>query len=468
MRNSTLVSSLLALAAAASITLAPHAYAAEKARVMLVLDASGSMWGKIGERTKIDIAKDVVGKVIGTWRPGDELGLAVYGHREKGTCDDIEVLSEPGPLDPKAFMATIDAINPKGKTPMTAAVKIAAEALRYGEEKATVILVSDGLETCGLDPCSIATQLEKDGVDFTMHTVGFNVDDPAAKDQLKCMAVNTGGIAVSAESPEELLGAMVQTVAATTEEPVVEPEPVPVVKPAAFEIDFKNGFDPSQWDIVNENKGGYAHVEGKLTVIGLANAGPGNSKEENLFVAKAELPPGDFDLTTDFTTTMGDIGSIISIGIYQDEKNFVSAGLYRNYVRADGLLSVYIGRMSNGQYTSQEATIPNIEGQESGNASVSVGVALAHLEKLGGRLMLSKRGVKVTAKFEYLGNPKGERHRVIGLINGSYSGVVETNSLGMFSVQGRLALLGGLFGCPARCGGGENIVRFENMRLLVP
>jgi von Willebrand factor type A domain len=466
MRNSTLVSSLLALAAAASIALAQQSNAAEKARVMLVLDASGSMWGKIGERTKVDIAKEVVGKVIGNWRPGDELGLAVYGHRQKGTCDDIEVLSEPGPIDPKAFMATINAINPKGKTPMTAAVKIAAEAMRYGEEKSTVILVSDGLETCGLDPCSIATQLEKDGVGFTMHTIGFNVDDPAAKDQLKCMAENTGGIAVSAETPEEFLTALVQTVAATTEEPMVEPEPVPVVKPAAFEIDFKNGFDPSQWDIVNENKGGYAHLEGKLTVIGVANSSLGDPKKQNLFLAKSELPKGDFDLSSDFTTTMGDNGAIVSVGIYQDDKNYIEAGIYRK--KYEGNNSVWMGRMTNGDYTYQEAVIPNIAGPEAGNKKVSIETTLAHLDTTGGRLILSKRGVKVTAKFEYLGDTTGAQFQFTNTDYGKETTVVETNSLGMFTVQGRLALLAGLSGCPDRCGGGENIVRFEKMRLLVP
>lgn len=463
MRNLTLVSSLLALAATASIGLAQHASAAGKARVMLVLDASGSMWGKIGERTKIDIAKETIGKVIANWRPGDELGLAVYGHREKGTCDDIEVLSEPGPLDAKAFMATINALNPKGKTPMTAAVKIAAESARYGEEKATVILVSDGVETCGLDPCSIATQLEKDGVGFTMHTIGFNVDDPKAKDQLKCLAENTGGIAVSAESPEELLKAMVQTVAATTEQPA--PEPEPAAKPADFEIDFKNGFDPSQWDIINENKGNYGHGDGKLNVIGVAESGQGDEKFQNLFIAKAGLPEGDFDLTTDFTTTMGDEGSIVSVGIYQDSKNYVGAALYR-HSRGGSELSVLVGRMSNGQYTFQEARIPNIEGRQAGNSAVAE--TFAHIDKHGGRVTLSKRGVKVTAKFEYLGDLKGATFVYTGTDYGKDTGMVETSALGLFSVQGRLMLLAALSGCPARCGGGENIVRFEKFELRTP
>ena len=37
---------------------------ADGQRVILVLDASGSMWGQIGSKSKMDIAKQVVGKVL--------------------------------------------------------------------------------------------------------------------------------------------------------------------------------------------------------------------------------------------------------------------------------------------------------------------------------------------------------------------------------------------------------------------
>lgn len=176
----------------------------EGERVILVLDASGSMWGQIDGRSKIDIAKEVVGKIVAKWRPQDELGLVVYGHREKGSCNDIEVMREPGPLDAASYMKAVNGISPKGKTPMTAAVKLAAEALKYTEKKATVVLVSDGIETCGLDPCSIAAELEKTGVALTVHTVGFAVDDEKAKPQLECLAKETGGDYVTADNSDEL------------------------------------------------------------------------------------------------------------------------------------------------------------------------------------------------------------------------------------------------------------------------
>ncbi len=196
---------------------------AEGQRVILVLDASGSMWGQIDGRAKIDIAKEVVGKVISTWKPEDEIGLVAYGHRKKGECNDIETLIEPGALNADGFMSAVKALSPKGKTPMTQSVRQAAEALKFTEKQATVILVSDGIETCDPDPCAVAAELEKMGIGLTVHTVGFGLDDKGAVAQLACLAEKTGGIAVIADNAGELEDALNKTV--KTEPPPPPPEP---------------------------------------------------------------------------------------------------------------------------------------------------------------------------------------------------------------------------------------------------
>ena len=51
---------------------------------MLVLDASGSMWGQIAGRAKIEIAREAVGSMLATWPASQQLGLMAYGHRSKG------------------------------------------------------------------------------------------------------------------------------------------------------------------------------------------------------------------------------------------------------------------------------------------------------------------------------------------------------------------------------------------------
>ncbi len=188
-----------------------------KARAILVLDASGSMWGQIDGQNKIVIARDVVGELIGSWDPEIHLGLTAYGHRRKGDCADIEDLVTVGPIDGDALTSVVNGINPKGKTPLSAAVQQAAERLKYTEEAATVILVTDGLETCNADPCAVASILEQSGVDFTAHVVGFDLSEEESK-QVQCVAENTGGQYFSAGNASELrdaLGSVVETVQAS-------------------------------------------------------------------------------------------------------------------------------------------------------------------------------------------------------------------------------------------------------------
>ncbi len=178
---------------------------------ILILDASGSMWGQIEGTAKIEIAKTVLDGLLDDLPASSRLGLMAYGHNEKGNCSDIEMLSAIG-ANRDDIKKAVKSVNPKGKTPISASVKMAAEKLKYTENKATVILISDGIETCNLDPCVLGKQLEKDGVDFTAHVVGFDIVDQKTEDQLQCLASSTGGRYLSAASAGELSLALGTTI----------------------------------------------------------------------------------------------------------------------------------------------------------------------------------------------------------------------------------------------------------------
>ncbi len=210
-----------------------------KQQAMLVLDASGSMWGKVDDRHKIEIARDVIEKTVSSWNSEVELGLMAYGHNRKGDCKDIEVLVKPGPLNASSFTKKATDLNPKGKTPLTAAVKQAADTLKYTEEKATVILISDGEETCDLDPCEVGRKLEETGVDFTAHIISFAVPQEQTQG-MRCLAETTGGSYIEANSADELQQAMddAREVVTTTEAPKLEKATlnVPAEVPAGSEF----------------------------------------------------------------------------------------------------------------------------------------------------------------------------------------------------------------------------------------
>jgi len=174
--------------------------------VMIILDGSGSMWAQLEDKTRIETAKKVLQEIVPSLPDEVHVGLTAYGHREKGRCDDIEVLMPAGSTDRDLLLEKVMAISPKGKTPIADSVSMVVNDLRQKENETTIILVSDGLETCHPDPCALVGELKATGIKFILHVVGFAVTDEE-DDQLSCLAEAGGGIYYTAGNASELLAA---------------------------------------------------------------------------------------------------------------------------------------------------------------------------------------------------------------------------------------------------------------------
>ncbi len=208
--------------------------AAADENVMVVFDGSNSMWGQIDGTAKIEIARGVMENLLGEWVEDRNVGLMAYGHRRRGDCGDIEVLIEPGQQARGIILDQINAISPIGKTPLTDAVEAAAKALSYTDQPATVVLISDGLESCERDPCALAQALEQGGVGFTAHVVGFGLGADEDASSLACIAENTGGQYITAANSQEL-GAALSAVGTAVAEAAPTPEPEPAVQDVVVE-----------------------------------------------------------------------------------------------------------------------------------------------------------------------------------------------------------------------------------------
>ena len=269
--QSRAVSIAMWLAAAVFAAVAAPAQAEED--VIVVLDASGSMWGELDGAPKIVTARTVVGGLLDDLPADRRLGLVAYGHNRKGDCSDIEEIAPVG-ASRAAIRAAVDALNPKGKTPLSASVKFAAEKLKYTENRATVILVSDGKETCNLDPCDVGAELEKTGVDFTAHVIGFDIAAEQDRAELRCLAESTGGRYFDAADAAGLSEALEETVAAPAE-------------PAR-----EAGFDLR----ATELKGGPL-IEGGLSWrVQQAGGGEVLFEADDAGPVRADLPPGVYDV----------------------------------------------------------------------------------------------------------------------------------------------------------------------------
>jgi hypothetical protein len=188
--------------------------------VELILDGSGSMKGRLksGEM-KIDAAKHAVEELIKNLPSEMDLAFRAYGHqspRDKKDCQDTEVLTGFAPVSEnrEQVIAKTHALKAQGYTPITYVLKLAAEDFpKDAPGDKTIILVSDGKETCEGDPCATAHALAQSGARLVIHTVGFGVDE-ATKSQLECIARATGGKYFGASDAQELtamLSAAVKT-----------------------------------------------------------------------------------------------------------------------------------------------------------------------------------------------------------------------------------------------------------------
>jgi len=182
-----------------------HAVAEKPAnKTILILDGSQSMWGQIEGSSKIAIAQRSINAFLDDWQPQQELGLTLYGHRRRGDCSDIEVAVAPAAATIVRIRKQVKRIKPQGRTPLSAAIRKAAEAANYKHQAASLILLSDGLEGCNLDPCETARSLKAASKNLVIHVVGFDI---TAKERanLSCIAEESGGHYFDADKGQDLL-----------------------------------------------------------------------------------------------------------------------------------------------------------------------------------------------------------------------------------------------------------------------
>ncbi len=170
---------------------------------MLIFDASRSMRGKIDGKTRINIARDVLGKAFQRYEARLKLGIMAYGSRSSSNCRDIRYIRPVGRIRTASYKWAIKRIRARGKTPIALALRAGANRLDYKNKKTTLILMSDGLENCRGNPCAVARKLEETANFLTIHVIAFSVpkeDLPS----LACIARNTGGKFFTAANGTEL------------------------------------------------------------------------------------------------------------------------------------------------------------------------------------------------------------------------------------------------------------------------
>lgn len=186
------------------------------ATIEIAIDSSGSMNAKIGNESRMDIAKRTVQEVFGNLEAN--IALRAFGHTYGNTeadkpksCLDSELLVD-FTSDPSNIKTAIDPLAPSGWTPLAYTISKAGDDLKkYSDQGPVLIVLSDGLDSCGGDPVAEAKKLRDAGMDVTIHVIGFAVDTKTEA-SLKALAAAGQGNYYSAGNATELLASFEQIV----------------------------------------------------------------------------------------------------------------------------------------------------------------------------------------------------------------------------------------------------------------
>lgn len=181
--------------------------------ILFLIDASFSMKEKLpgGSMQKMDAAKQVMQNALSRIPSDVNLGLRVFGQGFTNDpfidCKQTALLVPLGQGNRRSIVDRVRQIHPYGLTPLEYALRQAAESDFAGVEGTkTLILITDGADTCGGDPCAFIRQLPRMGIKLKVDAVGLDLKrEPGAKDQLNCLTKASGGKYYDANTAADLI-----------------------------------------------------------------------------------------------------------------------------------------------------------------------------------------------------------------------------------------------------------------------
>ena len=196
-------------------------HSAEPLNILFLLDCSLSMKEKMKDQTqKIEAAKQVLQKALARI-PGDvNTGLRVFGQGNSRSmfgmndCDQTALLVPLGQGNRRAIIEQVRSIRAFGMTPLAYALEQTARNDFAGANgKKVIILISDGADTCGGDPCRLIRMLPAYGIRIKIDVVGLDLKrDHVARGELNCITESSGGKYYDANSAEEFIYSVQESV----------------------------------------------------------------------------------------------------------------------------------------------------------------------------------------------------------------------------------------------------------------
>jgi Ca-activated chloride channel family protein len=178
--------------------------------VIVMIDGSGSMAGRMGGKTKLELAREAALGFIAGLPASVQTSLLVFGQHgdnsEAGkakSCSAIDVIA-PMSTDRGPLRTALGQVRAVGWTPLAAGLDRAEALLTASSTGEQIIyVVSDGEETCGGDPVASARRIKSGRTRAIVNVIGFNLPSSEAA-KLTAVAHAGGGGFVNVSSEAEL------------------------------------------------------------------------------------------------------------------------------------------------------------------------------------------------------------------------------------------------------------------------
>lgn len=181
---------------------------------MIIFDASKSMQAATGDNTglrRIDAVRTALSRILPRVASRRPLGLITYGPGSRPACSNVSLELRPTINAAEQIQSRVDALKPDGRTPLSLAVRKAAEVLDFRNRPGTIVLLTDGEETCGGDPCALAKDLKREGARTTVHVISYHIASAIGTEGVfvsRCLADETGGTYADTNTVDEVAQAL--------------------------------------------------------------------------------------------------------------------------------------------------------------------------------------------------------------------------------------------------------------------
>ncbi|MBI1305457.1 MAG: VWA domain-containing protein [Bacteroidetes bacterium] len=188
----TITLCLALLLSATSFSQSPSSPKNQTTRILFLLDASGSMYARMGDDTRINVAKRLLSRMSDSLSSltDVEIALRVYGHqydKQRQVCTDTKLEVGFAKDNHEEIKERIKDIRPKGTTLIAYSLQEAAYDFPSNVNcRNIIILITDGLEECDGDPCAVSQALQKQGVILKPFIIGIGMEGDFKK-QFECI-----------------------------------------------------------------------------------------------------------------------------------------------------------------------------------------------------------------------------------------------------------------------------------------